>query len=136
MIESRLGPADFGLITPLYIFAFLILFSLLVYFVFGKPNVRVSRRWNGGIEHEEYYNSFNYSNNIRLMLKRILRTSYSNQNQLETVDIFWLVMIDIAKEYRKFSRYVAYKIMNSSISYYIIYMITAFILVIIIVSIT
>lgn len=136
MIESRLGPADFGLITPLYIFVFLILFSLLVYFVFGKPNVRVAKRWNGGVEHEEYYNSFNYSNNIRLMLKRILRTSYTNQNQLETVDIFWLVMIDIAKGYRKFSRYVAYKIMNSSISYYIIYMITAFILVIIIVSIT
>ena len=42
MIESRLGPADFGLITPVYIFAFLILFSLLVYFVFGKPNVRVA----------------------------------------------------------------------------------------------
>ncbi len=136
MVESRFGPADFGLITPLYIFIFLFLFALIVYLVFGKPEVRVAKRWNGGIEHDEYYNSFNYSNNIRLILKRLLRTSYTDQNQVETVDIFWLVMINIARSYRKFSRFVAYKIMNSSISYYIVYMIIAFILVIIIVSVT
>ncbi len=134
MIESRFGPADFGLITPLYIFIFLLLFSLIVYLVFGKPHVRVAKRWNGGIEHNEYFNSFNYSNNIRLILKRVLRTSYTSEDGVETVDVFWLVMINIAKSYRKFARLVAYKIMNSSISYYIIYMIIAFILVIIIAS--
>ncbi|WP_337860952.1 proton-conducting transporter membrane subunit [Ferroplasma sp.] len=135
MIESRFGPSDFGLITPLYIFAFLILFSLVVYFVFGKPKVRVARRWNGGVDDDEHYNSFTYSNNIRLILKRILRTSYTNEHQVETVDIFWFAMINIARTYRKFAKFVAYKIMNSSISAYIIYMIFAFILVIIIVSI-
>lgn len=136
MVESRFNASDFGLITPLYIFTFLILFSLIVYLVFGKPKVRVARRWNGGIENDEHYNSFTYSNNIRLILKRILRTSYNNEHQVETVDIFWFAMINMARAYRKFSKYVAYKIMNSSISAYIIYMIFAFILVIIIVSIT
>ncbi len=134
MIESRLGPSDFGLITPLYIFIIISVFSLAAYFIFGKPRVRYSEKWNGGIDSGDNYNSFTYSNNIRLILKKILRTKYDNGALVQTVDIFWLIMIDIARSYRKFAYYFSRKIMNSSISYYMIYMIIAFILVIIIVS--
>ncbi|MEM0139298.1 MAG: proton-conducting transporter membrane subunit [Ferroplasma sp.] len=134
MIESREGISDFGLITPLYIFALIGIFSIAAYLIFGKQKVRISDRWNGGVERNEHYNSFNYSNNIRLILKKVLRTEYDNGRLIQTVDIFWLIMIDIARLYRKFSKYFSYKIMNSSISYYVMYMIIAFILVIIIVS--
>jgi hydrogenase-4 component B len=134
MIESRLGVSDFGLITPLYIVILLTLFTLIVFLVFRRPKTRIVNRWNGGVEHGEYYNSSTYSNNIRLILKRVLRTKSTDENRVETVDIFWLIMINIAKAYRNFAKFTAYKIMNSSISAYIAYMIAAFILIIIIVS--
>ncbi len=134
MIESRLGVSDFGLITPLYILILLTVFTMIVFLVFRKPRTRIAHRWNGGIENGEYYNSFTYSNNIRLILKRILMTTRTDQDRVETVDVFWMVMINIAKTYRKFAKFTAYKIMNSSISAYITYMIVAFVLVIIIVS--
>ena len=134
MIESRLGISDFGLITPLYIVVLLGVFTLIVFSVFGRPKTRTTVSWNGGIEQGEHYNSFTYSNNIRLILKRILRTKNTDVSKVETVDIFWMIMINIARAYRNFAKFTAYKIMNSSISAYIIYMIAAFILVIIIVS--
>ncbi len=135
MIESRFSNADFGLISPLYIFILILIFTVIAYMVFRKPRIRVSERWNGGIENNEYYNSFVYSNNIRLILKKILRTKYGNNEALQTVDLFWLVMIDLAGAYRKISKYIAYKFMNSSISMYMIYMILAFVLIIIITSV-
>ncbi len=135
MIESKFSNADFGLISPFYIFILILIFTVVAYIIFRKPKIRVSGRWNGGVENNEYYNSFIYSNNIRLILKNILRTKYENNQLIQTVDLFWLVMIDIAEAYRKLAKYTAYKIMNSSISMYIIYMILAFILIIITVSI-
>lgn len=135
MIESKFSSADFGLISPFYIFILILIFTIIAYSIFRKPKIRVSERWNGGIENNEYYNSFIYSNNIRLILKKILRTKNENNELIQTVDLFWLFMIDVARSYRKISKYIAYKIMNSSISMYLIYMIFAFILIIIITSV-
>ncbi len=133
MIESRFGPADFGLLSPIYVVLITLFFTLLAYLVFGKPKTRTVKRWNTGIENNETYNSFTYSSNIRLMLKKILKTN-SGKSDLETVDIFWYFMIRIASSYRKLTKYISYKIMNSSISTYMIYMIIAFISIIVIVS--
>ncbi len=133
MIESRFSSVDFGLLSPLYIAFIILIFTLLAYIIFGKPKTRSVKRWNTGIENNEIYNSFIYSSNIRLMLKKILKT-HSGKNELETVDVFWYFMIRTASSYRKLTKYISYKIMNSSISTYMIYMIIAFISIIVIVS--
>ncbi|MCL4451861.1 MAG: hydantoin racemase [Candidatus Thermoplasmatota archaeon] len=133
-IQSRFSAADFGLISPLYVLAIITIFAALAYMIFdrrgGEP--RVVPRWNGGVDFDQYYTSFAYASNIRLMLKGILRTRMRDGNrQMSVVDVFWYAMQSFASGYRRFARQFAYRVMNSSITWYMIYMITAFMLVLI-----
>ncbi|MFG1415774.1 MAG: proton-conducting transporter membrane subunit [Thermoplasmataceae archaeon] len=133
-IQSKFSAADFGLISPLYVLVIIIFFALAAYLVFdrrkGKP--RIVPRWNGGVDFDQYYTSFAYASNIRLMLKGILRTRIRDGNrQMSVVDVFWFAMQSFASGYRRFARQFAYRVMNSSITWYMIYMIVAFMLVLI-----
>ncbi len=133
MITSRFGAADFGLISPDYVLMLITVFSLLAYAVFRKPRLREVPVWNGGSVEVDSYTSYAYSNNIRLMLRRVLRTKAGAFGSAVTViDVFWLIMNDIGKGYRAVSKFITLRIMNSSISWYMIYMIAAFMVIMII----
>ncbi|MEM3852508.1 MAG: proton-conducting transporter membrane subunit [Methanomassiliicoccales archaeon] len=132
-IESKFGPADFGLVSPLYIAGLIVVFSVAAYAFFGNPSPRKVTGWNMGRSDRTIYTSYSYSSNIRLMLRRILRTRVSAKGQsLSVADVFWESMIALANGYRRFARGITYAIMNSSIGRYILYMILAFMLVLLI----
>ncbi len=128
MVTSAFGPNMFGLVSPDYIIAIIAAFSALAFLLFGKPKAqRTVPVWNGGSVPVDYYTSYGYSNNIRLMLRRVLRTRNSAGGHSTTaIDIFWLIMNDIGKGYRGMCKIVTLKVMNSSISWYMVYMILAF----------
>ena len=137
MITSAFGPADFGLVSPDYIIILITVFSTLAYLAFGKPKTRDVPVWNGGAVELDPYTSYAYSNNIRLMLRRVLRTRTDVSGHSPTVvDVFWLIMNDIGKGYRALSKLFTLKIMNSSISWYMIYMILAFMVVLVVTAAT
>jgi formate hydrogenlyase subunit 3/multisubunit Na+/H+ antiporter MnhD subunit len=132
-IESRFGPADFGLISPLYIAGVIGAFTLLAYAIFGKPRERAVPAWNGGRQELTVYTSYSYSSNIRLMLRRILRTHVTSGSQpVSVVDIFWNTMMAVARSYRNMARRITLGVMNSSIGWYMVYMIVAFMVVLLI----
>ncbi len=132
IIESKFSAADFGLVSPDYIISLIAVFSLAGYAVFRKPNTRIADTWNSGREITSEYTSFAYANNIRLMLRRILRTRTGADNHtVSVIDVFWLAMNLIAAGYRKSCMVFSRKFMNSSIGWYMIYMIVAFMVTII-----
>ncbi|MEM3670480.1 MAG: proton-conducting transporter membrane subunit [Thermoprotei archaeon] len=131
-IESKFSGSDFGLVSPDYVILLIAAFSIVTYAVFRKPKVRVAEQWNGGRPLTDEYTSFAYANNIRLMLKRILRTKASaNGEPLSVSDVFWNAMVSFGRGYRKLAGIVTRKFMNGSIGWYIIYMIVAFMAVIV-----
>jgi hydrogenase-4 component B len=126
-IESKFSGADFGLVSPAYIISLITVFSLVSYVVFRKPKTRIAEPWNNGLEISSEYTSFAYANNVRLMLRRLLRTRNGSDNQtISVIDVFWVAMNATGKTYRKFCMFATRKFMNSSISWYMIYMIVAF----------
>ncbi|BAB60625.1 formate hydrogenlyase subunit 1 [Thermoplasma volcanium GSS1] len=131
-IESRFNIADFGLVSPDYVIALITAFSLASYAVFRKPRTRTAEVWNSGRSLSSEYTSFAYANNIRLMLRRILRTRMGNGNQpISIIDVFWFAMNSIGRGYRWMCKNATQKFMNSSLAWYMIYMIVAFMVVII-----
>ncbi|MEM0158107.1 MAG: proton-conducting transporter membrane subunit [Thermoplasmataceae archaeon] len=131
-IESAFSGSDFGLISPVYVAALITVFSVSAYAIFGRPRTRTLPEWNSGRMITSEYTSFGYANNIRLMLRRILRTRFGNSKQpITVIDVFWFVIVSAGRNYRRFSGYFARKFMNSSIGWYMIYMIVAFMVVII-----
>lgn len=137
MITSAFGPNMFGLVSPDYIIAMIAAFSGLAFVIFGRPKkTRVVPVWNGGAVQVDYYTSYGYSNNMRIMLSRILRTRVKPGGHTTTaIDVFWLIMADIGKGYRGVCKFVTLKVMNSSISWYMLYMILAF-MVALVISVT
>ncbi len=133
MITSKFGSADFGVLSPDYIILLISVFSILAYAIFRKPRHRTVPVWNGGRDIADIYTSYAYSNNIRLMLRKILRTRIGNQNQSITVmDVFWYAMLRTGKAYKSVCKYITLRFMNSSIGWYMIYMIAAFMITLII----
>ncbi len=133
-IQSRFSTGDFGLISPLYVLLLIMVFTTAAYILFDRRKTvpREVPRWNGGVDFNQYYTSYAYASNIRIMLKGMLRTSIGEGGrQMSVVDVFWFAMQAFASGYRKFARQFAYKVMNSSITWYMIYMILAFMLVLI-----
>ena len=132
-ITSAFGTADFGLISPDYVLVLIAVLSLMAYIAFGKPKTREVPVWNGGAMPVDPYTSYAYSNNIRLMLKRILRTKTGVYGRSATaIDIFWIIMADVGKGYRALCKYITLKFMNSSIGWYMVYMIAAFMLIMVV----
>lgn len=131
-IESKFSASDFGLLSPDYVLTLITIFSLVAYAVFRRPGARTAEVWNSGRAVSSEYTSFAYANNIRLMLRRVLRTKVGNDNQpVSVIDVFWFAMNSIGRGYRRMCMIAARKFMNSSIGWYMIYMIVAFMVVII-----
>ncbi|AKA47941.1 hypothetical protein IX51_01260 [uncultured archaeon] len=126
-ILSKFTGVDFGLISPGYIIVLVGIFTVAAYYLFGKPRSRPAPVWNGGRKLNEVYTSYAYSNNIKLMLSKILRTRVTRSGQhVSIVDVFWAAMTGTGIAYRKMCRFVTLKIMNSSIGWYMVYMMAAF----------
>ena len=129
-IQSRFAAADFGLVSPDYVFGLLAVFSLATYAIFRKPDTRSVPVWRGGREFTEDYTPYAFSNNIRLMLKKILRPGIGERSQYMAIsDGFWAFMIILTRSYRKVAKGFTLGFMNSSIRWYMIYMILAFMIV-------
>ncbi|MCL4341861.1 MAG: hydrogenase 4 subunit B [Candidatus Thermoplasmatota archaeon] len=129
-IQSRFSAADFGLISPDYVFGLLAVFSLATFVIFRKPDTRSVTVWMGGRDMTENYTPYAFSNNIRMMLKKILRPGIGERSQYMAIsDAFWAFMIVLTRSYRKVAKGFTLGFMNSSIRWYIIYMILAFMIV-------
>jgi hypothetical protein len=129
-IQSRFAASDFGLVSPDYVFGLLAVFSLATYAIFRKPDTRSVPVWRGGREITENYTPYAFSNNIRLMLRKILRPGIGERSQYMAIsDAFWAFMIILTKSYRRVAKGFTLGFMNSSIRWYIIYMILAFMIV-------
>ncbi|MGC8546624.1 MAG: proton-conducting transporter membrane subunit [Thermoplasmata archaeon] len=132
-IISKLNSDIFGILSPLYITGLILIIFLVNYSLFGKPHGRYVGAWNSGISVIENYTSFAYSNNIRLMLKKVLQKRLNESEQSYSVpDIFWIEMNKFAIFLRKYSRSFSRLFMNSSILWYMVYMIISFLTIIII----
>ncbi|AAT43409.1 proton-conducting transporter membrane subunit [Picrophilus oshimae] len=114
LIESRYSSGDFGLIAPAYAIAIIAISFLLSLIIFKKPRIRYNIPWNNGLSYFERYNSIAFTSNIKAMLSKLIT---------EKIDVFWEVMILISVEYRKFAKKLLYKIMSSSMSIYMLYMV-------------
>ncbi|MEM0289026.1 MAG: proton-conducting transporter membrane subunit [Metallosphaera sp.] len=131
VIASKYENNGFGGISPLYIIVALPLISLVVYSLSGKKRIRRVEAWDNGTEEGLRYTSFGMANNLRLMLKTILRTSMGSMET--SADIFWRAMVFSITKYSAFSRLVSRTYMNSSLKWYVIYMIVAFIMIMLVV---
>ena len=129
-IQSMYSSTDFGLISPDYVLSILVSFFLVWIIVFGRPKGRIVPTWNNGRESFEPYNSYAYSNNIRLMLRKILRTDTGHMSQrIAMADVFWIFTLRVTGMYKKIAKFFTLGIMNSSIRWYMVYMIVAFVFV-------
>jgi hydrogenase-4 component B len=129
---------DFGLVSPFFVAFFIAIFSGLMLVIgtgFRKRRVQV---WNGGLEKTADFHSFAYANSLRLTMRKFYFTKeeVEGRNYSErTFDVFWITILFLARSTVSFSRRMGYRIMNSSIASYILYIMIAFSLVMIYVSI-
>lgn len=138
LIQSITGSnSTFGAITPLFIAIIISIFTLLALLFFRKPRIRRSPVWNNGIEDMPGYTSFAFSNNIRIMMSKILQTNTDTSSKDNaTRNIFWDLIVKCAKLYQNIARSLTWNIMNSSIRSYVSYLVIAFIFVIVFVTLT
>jgi formate hydrogenlyase subunit 3/multisubunit Na+/H+ antiporter MnhD subunit len=122
LITSRFTSQPFGAISPLYVLVAPPLIAAVVLAVFGKPKIRRSEAWNSGAPMTEAYNSLTYSNNIRLMLSKLLLTHIGIAG-VSVVDVYWSLTHAAARVFVSFSRHFSRVYMNSRLSLYIVYMI-------------
>lgn len=99
-----------------------------------RPRTRRGKTWNSGRELGERYTSFAYANNIRLMLRKVVNTSASEEVQFY-VDRFLILVVRLVKGYVNLSRIIARTYMNSDLRAYVFYMIIFFIVVVLVVVI-
>ncbi|QXJ35952.1 proton-conducting transporter transmembrane domain-containing protein [Saccharolobus shibatae] len=123
----------FGGISPLYVVLLITIFSLISYLAFGKPKIRKAETWNNGVNEQAEYTAFAMANNIRQMLKKILRPEEEKFLPTYGLDIFWEYLYKLANDIRRFGKIFAETFINSSISWYIIYIILTLIVLIIVV---
>jgi len=129
LIVTEYDNAVFGAISPLYVVLFISTFSLVTYLVFGKPKIRRVKIWNNGVNDQEEYTAFAMSNNIRLMLRKILRTDENNYLPTYGIDIFWEYIYKFSRGAMNFGEKFGRALINSSISWYILYIIIAIIII-------
>lgn len=119
--------AIFGVISPVFIAVIVCAFFLLALLVFGRPKVKRVDVWNNGVEQGEEYTSFAFANNIRIMMAKILRTKLDAEKKEDAVtNPFWTPIVRLARAYKEIARKITWKIMNSSMRWYIIYIVVAF----------
>ncbi|MEM0121178.1 MAG: proton-conducting transporter membrane subunit [Thermoprotei archaeon] len=124
LIASTFSDEPFGAISPLYVFVLPLIIGALILVVVGRPRIRRVEVWNSGRPINEGYTSFAYSNNIRLMLRKLLLTQVDT-NHVSVVDVFWSFTHVLARLYLGFSKRFARAYMNSKLWWYVVYMILA-----------
>jgi Formate hydrogenlyase subunit 3/Multisubunit Na+/H+ antiporter, MnhD subunit len=129
LIVTEYGNAVFGAISPLYVVLLIGVFSLVTYLVFGKPKIRRVKIWNNGVNDQEEYTAFAMSSNIRLMLRKILRTDENKYLPTYGIDIFWEYIYKFSRGAMDFGGKFGRALINSSISWYILYIIIAIIII-------
>jgi EamA-like transporter family. len=107
----------------------------LIYLVFGKPKIRRVKIWNNGVNDQEEYTAFAMSNNIRLMLRKILKPEESGYLPSYGINIFWEYIYKFSREARNFGEKFGRALINSSISWYIVYIIIVLIIISLIITI-
>lgn len=122
LIASEFSGQPFGAISPLYVLVLPLVIGALVLATFGKPRTRRSETWNSGESVSEAYTSFAYSNNIRLMLGKLLLIRIG-EDGVKVVDAFWSLTYILARMFVSFSKHLSRAYMNSRLSWYVIYMI-------------
>lgn len=129
LIVTEYGDTAFGAISPLYVVLLISAFSLVTYLVFGKPKIRRVKIWNNGVNDQEEYTAFAMSNNIRLMLRKIIRTDENKYLPTYGIDIFWEYIYKFSRGAMDFGGKFGRALINSSISWYIFYIIIALIII-------
>jgi formate hydrogenlyase subunit 3/multisubunit Na+/H+ antiporter MnhD subunit len=135
LILTEYDDTIFGVISPLNVVLFVSTFSLVTYLVFGKPKIRRVKIWNNGVNDQEEYTAFAMSNNIRLMLRKILKTDENKYLPTYGIDMFWEYIYKFSRGAVDFLGKFGRVIINSSISWYIMYIIIALIIISLIVVI-
>ncbi|QGA69357.1 proton-conducting transporter membrane subunit [Sulfolobus sp. E11-6] len=134
VILTQYYSSTFGGISPLYIILLTLFFSIITYIAFGKPKIRKAEIWNNGVDGQEEYTAFAMANNIRQMLKKILRSEEEKFLPTYGLDVFWEYIYKLANLIRRFGKTFGETFINSSISWYIIYITLALIIMIIVAS--
>lgn len=129
--------STFGVVSPIFVAGIIAVFIVLILLVFGKPKVRRVKVWNNGIDRTDEYTSFGFANNIRIMMGRILLTKQDAVRKEDaTRNPFWGSMVSLASAYREAARKITWNVMNSSMRWYISYLVIAFVFAMIFVIIT
>lgn len=128
--------ATFGVVSPLFVAMLICIFLAISLLVFRKPKTRHAPVWNNGIEGMPGYTSFAFANNIRIMVGRVFRTNPNSQLREEaTQNVFWNLIVGVSICYRNIARRITWKFMNSSISWYLVYILAAFLFAMIFVAV-
>lgn len=127
LVMQGIPGETFGAISPLMVTSLITLFATASFLAFGRPKVRRTRPWNNGRDGE-YYTAFAFSNNVRMMLRSILRFRPWETSGTVT-NVFWLILYRLGKGIATLSRKFGRTFMNGSVAWYMLYMILAFIIV-------
>ncbi|MGP6238922.1 proton-conducting transporter membrane subunit [Cuniculiplasma sp. SKW4] len=126
----------FGFISPVFILLFIAGAFLFLYAIGGTKS-RPIEIWNGGIIQTDEMNSFAYANVLRIILAKVYLSREEKSGgayRERTFDIFWIIIVDFALLFRKFSEKFGRIVMNGNVNRYIAYIILAFFFVLIFVS--
>ncbi len=128
--SPSLAGGFFGFMSPVFIIMIMAVSTLVIVpLSLTRKHTRSLPVWNGGIDQEGTFNSFAYANVLRIILRKIYlsREEKKGEKYVErTFDIFWLIIVDIAKIFTILSGKFARAFMNGRINAYIIYIIAAF----------
>ena len=138
LIASLTGAgATFGVVSPVFVACIICLFTVLVLLIFGRPKIKRVPVWNNGVERADAYTSFAFANNIRIMMGGILRTKHdATRKEDATRNPFWAPVVMIAGLYKENARKITWNLMNSSMRWYISYIVIAFVFVMVFVIVT
>ncbi len=125
----------FGLLSPPFDILFIVVAAAILSLL-AKGKERKITVWNGGLGQTEEVNSFAYANTLRIILKKVYLSKEEREGtryQERTFDIFWIIIIDLAKLYSRLSGKFGRFFMNGNINRYVQYIIIALFLVLVMV---
>ncbi len=129
LIASPGQNGTFGVVSPAVVFLILTAFLALTYAIFGRIKIRYVPVWDNGVDKTREPDSFAYANALRLTLKRVYPAG-SQSPELEhfsaSYDIFWEGLIKLSHGFEKASRRFALAFMNSDLRRYMLYLLIAF----------
>ncbi len=135
LITSPGPDGIFGLISPFYLALLITLFSCSAFLLLGfRSQTRKVPVWSGGTTAGTAYDSYQYSNPMRLMFRHLFTREKSGTGELPA-NAMWAHVRSAASGYSRFSAAFGRWFMNSSINRYMLYIVIAFIAVLMYVAI-